>query len=86
MREILTVNNIKCGGCEATVRDGLAKIEGVENIHVDSATGEVAFEYSDEASLQEAKLRLHKMGYTENAPNFIDTAKSYVSCMMGKMK
>ena len=45
MREILTVNNIKCGGCESMVRDGLSKIEGVDNINVDSTTGEVKFDY-----------------------------------------
>jgi len=86
MREILTVNNIKCGGCEATVRDGLSKIEGVENIHVDSATGEVEFDCSNEAALEMVRLKLHKLGYTEDDPTLIDTAKSYVSCMMGKMK
>lgn len=86
MRTTLTVNNIKCSGCEATVRDGLSKIDNVENIHVDSATGEVAFEYSDEVSIEKARVKLHKMGYTETDPKLIDTAKSYVSCMMGKMK
>lgn len=86
MREILKVNNIKCGGCEATVRDGLSKIEGVENIGVDASSGEVRFDYSDEAVLETVRLRLHKMGYTEDDPNIIDTAKSYVSCMIGKMK
>ncbi len=86
MREILTVNNIKCGGCETTVRDGLSKIDGIENIQVDSSTGEVGFDYSNETSLEKVRLKLHKMGYTENDPNIIDTAKSYVSCMIGKMK
>lgn len=86
MRETLTVNNIKCGGCEATVKGGLIKIEGVENIRVDSTSGEVEFDYTDEATLAVAKQKLHNMGYTENDPNLIDTAKSYVSCMMGKMK
>jgi len=86
MRKILTVNNIKCGGCEATVRDGLSKIEGVDNINVDSATGEVKFDYSDETVVDIVKRKLHNLGYTENDPNLLDTAKSYVSCMMGKMK
>lgn len=86
MRETLIVNNIKCGGCEATVKDGLSKIEGVENIHADATTGEVGFDYSDEAALNKVRQKLNKLGYTEDDPNFIDTAKSYVSCMMGKMK
>ena len=86
MREKLVVNNIKCGGCEASVRDALSRIEGIENINVDSATGEVEFDCSHEASLEKVRLKLHRMGYTENDPSLVDTAKSYVSCMIGKMK
>ena len=86
MREILTVNNIKCGGCETTVRNSLSKIEGVQNIEVEAATGKVEFDYPNEAILEKVKHKLDSLGYTESDPNLIDTAKSYVSCMMGKMK
>lgn len=86
MRHTLVVNNIKCGGCETFVRDGLSKIEGVNNIEADSTTGEVAFDCSDPDKLDEVRQKLHKMGYTETDPTLIDTAKSYVSCMIGKMK
>lgn len=86
MRKTLIVNNIKCGGCETTVRDGLSKIESIENVNADSTTGEVAFDYTNEEALENARLKLHKMGYTETDPNLMDTAKSYVSCMIGKMK
>lgn len=85
MRQILTVNNIKCGGCENTVRNSLSKIDGVENIRVDASTGEVEFEYTDEITVEKVKLKLHSLGYTESDPNLIDTAKSYVSCMRGKI-
>ena len=86
MRETLVVNNIKCGGCETTVRDRLAKIEGIENVEANSATGEVSFDFSNDASLEAARAKLHSLGYTEADPDLIDTAKSYVSCMMGKIK
>ena len=86
MRETLTVNNIKCGGCETTVRNGLVKIEGIDNVEVSSATGEVAFDYDNESVLESAKQKLHKMGYTEDDPGLLDTAKSYVSCMIGKIQ
>lgn len=86
MTEVLTVNNIKCGGCVASITDGLSKIESVENIDIDLTTGTIAFEYADEVALEKVKLKLHKMGYTENDPNLIDTAKSYVNCMIGRMK
>jgi len=86
MRNTLTVNNIKCGGCETTVREGLSKIEGIDNISVDASTGEVAFDSNRVNALEEARQRLHKMGYTETDPNLLDTAKSYVSCMIGRIK
>lgn len=86
MRETLIVNNIKCGGCETTVRSSLAKIEEVINIRVDASTGEVEFDYPNETTLEQVKQKLNKLGYTESDPNLVDTAKSYVSCMIGKMK
>lgn len=85
MRKILTVNNIKCGGCENTVRNSLSKIDGVDNIRVDSATGEVEFDYPNDETFEKVLSRLNSLGYTEADPNLIDTAKSYVSCMIGKM-
>lgn len=86
MRQKLIVNNIKCGGCETTVRDRLSKIEGVTNISADSATGAVEFDYVDELAFEKVREKLNNLGYTETDPNLIDTAKSYVSCMIGKMK
>ena len=86
MRETLIVNNIKCGGCETSVREGLTKIEGIDNVEVSAATGEVTFDFLDNASLEIARRKLHNMGYTESDPDLLDTAKSYVSCMIGKMK
>lgn len=86
MREKLTVNNIKCGGCETTVRNSLDKINGVQNIRVDASTGEVEFDYPDESTLEKVKLKLNSLGYTEGDPNLMETAKSYVSCMIGKMQ
>ena len=86
MRETLVVNNIKCGGCETTVKDSLAKIEGIDNVIADSGTGEVTFDFSNKDALESARVKLHKLGYTETDPDLFDTAKSYVSCMIGKIK
>ena len=85
MRKVVTVNNIKCGGCENTVKNSLSKIAGIENIRVDSSTGEVEFDYPSEETYEKAIQKLNSLGYTEADPNLIDTAKSYVSCMIGKM-
>ncbi|MDF1697986.1 MAG: heavy metal-associated domain-containing protein [Saprospiraceae bacterium] len=86
MRQKLIVNNIKCGGCETTVKDRLSKIEGVENISADASTGAVEFDCSNDTVLEKVKHKLNSLGYTESDPDLIDTAKSYVSCMIGKMK
>ena len=86
MTTTLKVHNIKCGGCAASIIDKLTKIEGVSNMYVDPETGEVRFDSESESKIEKVKYTLAQMGYTEEDPNMLQTAKSYVSCMVGKMK
>ena len=43
MTTTLNVNNIKCGGCAASIINKLSKIEGISEVHVDPDTREVKF-------------------------------------------
>ena len=61
-------------------------IDGISVPAANAAEGKVSFDYENEISLMNAKQTLANMGYTEDDPSFTDTAKSYVSCMIGKMK
>lgn len=86
MTTTLNVNNIKCGGCTSSIISKLSKVEGISEVHVDPDTGEVKFNTTTKNSTEKARTSLAQMGYTEDDPNMLQTAKSYVSCMVGKMK
>lgn len=86
MTTTLNVHNIKCGGCGASIIDKLSKLDGISDIKVDPATGEVVFDSTSDSETEKVKSILSKMGYPEDDPNMIQTAKSYVSCMVGKIK
>lgn len=60
--EEIKVANVKCDGCAATIRDGLADLPGVQIVNVDIPSGmvKVVGEGVDRAGL-EAKLR--DLGY-----------------------
>ncbi|MFP4132211.1 heavy-metal-associated domain-containing protein [Thiohalospira sp.] len=64
MSETFDVDNVKCGGCAAAIRDGLAEVAGVESVEVDVATGrvEVAGSGLDRGELA---TRLAGLGYPE---------------------
>ena len=86
MIHTLIVNNIKCHGCGASIISRLSKIDDVSDVQVDPSKGEVKFESATENVINDVKNTLANMGYTEEDPNALQTAKSYVSCMIGKMK
>ena len=86
MTHTLNVHNIKCGGCVASIKDRLLKTAGVDSVEADPATGEIRLELSDDSLLDGVKTQLAKMGYPEDDPTMVQTAKSYVSCMIGRVK
>jgi copper chaperone CopZ len=63
MQHILTVQNVKCGGCVANIESNLGKLDGVEKVSVDLASGQVTVE----GSLDRARLSatLAALGYPE---------------------
>jgi copper chaperone len=82
----IRVENIKCNGCATSVRDKLMKLNGVTAVEVDVANGIVKVGGLDDGRRAEAIAALASMGYTEpGAGNVLDAAKSYVSCMIGRI-
>ena len=81
----IEVVNIKCGGCANSIQDALSK-DGFKNVKVDPSCQLVEFE-GDEAK---AEVILSKMGYpkagSKEAESLIKKAKSYASCMVGRVK
>lgn len=85
MKYSYKLNNIKCGGCAHSITQKMESFSGVEKAEVDVEEGTVSFEANSEELSNEVLQTLAKMGYTQEDPNLVDTAKSYVSCMVGKV-
>lgn len=86
-RTTLYVENLKCGGCENTVRKILEGIQGVRNVIVNSENGSIEFDQGDNLKITKKAIQfLKKAGYTPlGESNFKAKAISYVSCMRGKL-
>jgi len=84
MQEI-EVANIKCGGCANSIKTALGKA-GFSGVEVDPSCQKVTFDQGDR---REAAKILDKMGYpeagTKAAKNLLKKAKSYASCMVGRI-
>jgi copper chaperone CopZ len=82
--ETIKVCNLKCGGCEQSVKRALAK-NGFKNIEVNIVEQLISFE-GDEIL---AKEILSQMGYPEAgsaaAKSLGKKAKSYFSCAIGRV-
>ena len=59
-----TVKNIKCGGCVNNIRQGLAKLEGVQEVDVVQTSGLVTVRGSQLAR-DRVSAELARLGYPE---------------------
>lgn len=81
----INVVNLKCGGCEASVKKSLEKL-GATDVVVSASTQTVSFKKGDQKLLTK---KLAQMGYPEasskKAKSILKKAQSYLSCMIGKV-
>lgn len=89
MRQVIEVENIKCGGCARTITDALLAIDGVGGVDVDIPRGAVSFDGPDTA-VAEATNRLDRLGYpvtgsVDGVRAAVAKAKSFASCAVGRM-
>ena len=86
METKIYIENLKCGGCAATIKKGVLSIESVSNIEVNVDDSSV-FVSSTSDVTNEIKEKLSRMGYPEvgDFNSIVHKAKSYVSCATGKM-
>lgn len=86
METKIYIENLKCGGCAATIKKGILSVDGVSeiNVIVDESLIEVT---SKSDVITAVKEKLSKMGYPEVGDDntILHKAKSYVSCATGKM-
>ncbi|WP_226789254.1 heavy-metal-associated domain-containing protein [Polaribacter reichenbachii] len=86
MKADIQIENLKCGGCAATIKKGILGIDGVNEIDIDIEKSIVSIA-SEKDNLAEIKLKLSKLGYPEvgDKNSVLHKAKSYVSCAVGRM-
>ena len=86
MKAEINIENLKCGGCAATIKKGILGLEGINevNVHVEKSIVSVS---SENDNLQEIKAKLSKLGYPEvgDKNTVLHKAKSFVSCAVGRI-
>ncbi len=82
----IKANNIKCSGCATSIRNALLNIDGIKNVQVNVDGGEVSFDSNSDKSKDDLAIKLASMGYPIDDASTIQTAKSYVNCMIGKIQ
>ena len=90
MSYVISVENIKCGGCANTIKHKVSGMEGVESVDVAIEEGLVTIE-GDEAIRDEGSAQLLHLGYPEKGTAegikaAAAKAKSFVSCAIGRME
>lgn len=87
MNATLIIENLKCGGCAATIKKGLLSLDHVEKVEVAVDSSEVTYEATAEVS-DAVKEKLSKMGYpmVGDKNTLGHRAKSFVSCAIGRME
>ncbi|WP_337043816.1 heavy-metal-associated domain-containing protein [Emticicia sp. 17c] len=82
----LFVDNLKCSGCAHTIKQSLMNIVGVLEVRPNPEEGWVEVEHEDFTDTDNITRRLAELGYPKaGTSNLLQTARSYVSCALGKI-
>ena len=86
MTSKIHADNIKCEGCANSIVQGLSKLDGVEDVHVDVTTSMITIDHRSEEDLHSIKSKLAQLGYPEFGKSGLGhKAKSFVSCAIGRL-
>lgn len=85
--EEIIIENLKCGGCENTIKTRLSAMEGVLKVSIDRECDTVTVEHEDHVSRNTLTERLAALGYPETGEEngVLTKVKSYGSCLMGRI-
>jgi copper chaperone len=86
--ETIIIANLKCGGCETTIKKELMKIEGVKTVDINAEMDAVTLSHEGNVKRDVFTKKLRKLGYPEATEKngLLLKLKSYQSCMMGKIE
>ena len=82
----IQIENLKCGGCAATIKKGLLALNSVSEVIVDLEKSLVSVVSADENGMM-IKEKLSKLGYPETGTKntILHKASSFVSCAVGRI-
>ena len=85
----IEIENLKCGGCERSILNGVGAMQGVSGVSVDRENSTVHV-VADDALRSAVIDKLRAMGYPEKGSVSgltagLVNAKSFVSCAIGRM-
>lgn len=90
MKKVFKVLNVKCAGCAGTLSKELLEDFGEVTVNLEVEPREITLDVED-VDLEKLKLKLRGIGYpltTDELSKFqtvSTTAKSFVSCAIGKI-
>jgi len=90
MKQTYEVLNVKCGGCANTLKTKLLEAFGEVEVNLEVEPRQITLEVED-ANVPALRQALKKLGYPmsdedlSTIEGFSTTAKSFVSCAVGKM-
>jgi copper chaperone len=86
MKANIEIENLKCGGCAATIKKGILGLEGISEVNIDIEKSIVSISLEND-NLEEIKAKLSKLGYPEvgDKNTVLHKAKSFVSCAVGRI-
>lgn len=86
--ETIVIANLKCGGCETTIKNALINIEGVKTVDIDAGSDAVTLSYEGDLKREVFTQKLYSLGYPEATEKngLLLKLKSYQSCLMGKIE
>ena len=87
MKKTLEIQNLKCGGCGATILKKLSTDKSIRQVSVDVENSTVSLDYNTSETINRVEKTLAKMGYplVGKQNSLGRKAKSYVSCAFGRM-
>ena len=86
MKTGIEIENLKCGGCAATIKKGLLSLDEITDVEVDVEKSIVSVT-SEKENIEVIKEKLTKLGYPEvgDKNTIVHKAKSFVSCAVGRI-
>ena len=90
MKQTFEVINVKCSGCASTLKTSLAEEFGEVDVNLEVEPRQITLDI-EESNIPALRTSLKKLGYPMSDEDlttiegFSTTAKSFVSCAVGKM-